>query len=124
MGAMPKSSEEVKDAFRALVPGAAGVAVKPMFGQLAAFVNGNMFTGIFGAKLFVRVAGDDRDRLMASGGADFAPMAGRPMKGYVTLPDNWAADEAGTRAWVELALAETSKMPPKQPKVRTKKPAK
>jgi len=63
MGPMPRPTDDLKDAFRALVPPAEGVTVKPMFGNLAGFVNGNMFCGLFGEKLFVRVGGDDRDRL-------------------------------------------------------------
>ena len=121
MGPMPKSSDDIKDAFRGLVPAAEGVGVRPMFGNLAAFVNGNMFAGLFGEKLFVRVSGADRDRLMAAGGDDFAPMPGRPMTGYSTLPEGWRGDEADARAWVELALAVTAKMPPKQPKPRKKR---
>jgi TfoX/Sxy family transcriptional regulator of competence genes len=115
MSSMPKADDAVKEAFRALVPAAPGVTVRPMFGHIAGFVNGNMFTGTFGEKLFVRVAGADRDRLLASGGADFAPMEGRPMKGYVCLADGWRSDEPGTRGWIELALENTSAMPPKQP---------
>src|ERR1700694_164226 len=110
MGPLPKPTDGIKDAFRALVPPAEGVTVKPMFGNLAGFVNGNMFCGLFGQKLFVRVGGEGRARLMAWGGADFAPMAGRPMKGYVTLPDNWVNDHEGTLRWVELALDNTAKM--------------
>lgn len=121
---MPRPSDDVKDTFRGLVPAAPGVTVRPMFGQLAAFVNGNMFTGVFGDRLFVRAAGADRERLLASGGADFAPMAGRPMNGYVTLPDDWRSDEKTTRNWIDLALDRTSAMPAKQPGRRKSKPPK
>lgn len=117
---MPRQDSGVKDVFRGLVPPAEGVVVKPMFGQLAAFVNGNMFTGIFGEKLFVRVSGAERDELMQSGGGDFAPMPGRPMHGYVTLPEGWRDDDQAARRWIELALAATSTMPPKQPKPKKK----
>ena len=112
---MPKASDEVKEAFRALVPAAPGVVLKPMFGHLAGFVHGNMFSGTFGDKVFVRAAGDERDRLLAAGGEDFAPMEGRPMNGYVCLPAGWRDDQDGTRGWIEKALDKTSAMPPKQP---------
>ena len=119
-GPMPRPEEAVKDAFRDLVPPAEGVVVKPMFGQLAAFVNGNMFTGIFGEKLYVRVGGAERDELMQAGGGDFAPMPGRPMNGYVTLPDGWRDDPQDAARWIEIALAATAAMPPKVPKSRKK----
>ena len=103
------------------MPPADGIAIKPMFGNLAAFVHGNMFAGLFGDKLFVRVADTERARLIAAGGDDFAPMTGRPMKGYVTLPEGWRSDEEDARGWVQLALTGTSALPPKEPKARPKK---
>jgi hypothetical protein len=110
----------LKDAFRALVPAAPGVTVRPMFGHVAAFVNGNMFTGLFGEGLFVRASGADRDSLLAAGGEDFAPMPGRPMNGYVMVP-GWHGDQTGTRKRIDRALAVTSEMAPKEPKARKKK---
>ena len=48
---MPKASDTDKHRFRTLIETVdhiPGVEVKPMFGQLGAFVNGNMFAGLFG----------------------------------------------------------------------------
>lgn len=45
---IPKPSDADKDRFRAVVPENPDVVVKPMFGNLGAFVNGNMFAGLFG----------------------------------------------------------------------------
>ncbi len=56
---MPKPSAEAKAAFHKLVPSDPAVASRPMFGNLAAFVNGNMFCGLFGEDLFVRVSAED-----------------------------------------------------------------
>ena len=119
-GPMPRASDDVKEVFRGLVPVAPGVTVRPMFGNICAFVNGNMFTGLFGEKLFVRVPAGDRERLIAAGGDEFAPMPGRPMKEYAVLPLDWLDDEKGTRAWVDKAHAATAKLPPKQPKPKKK----
>jgi len=87
-----------------------------MFGNLAAFVNGNMFIGLFGDDLFVRVADADRGRLLKEGGSDFAPMPGRAMKGYVTLPPGWAKREKATRAEIAHSLDFARALPPKTPK--------
>ena len=38
-GSMPKPSEQAKAAFTKLVPGEPAVTMRPMFGNLAAFVN-------------------------------------------------------------------------------------
>ena len=41
---IPKPTEADKERFRAVVPSDPRIEVKPMFGNLGAFVNGNMFT--------------------------------------------------------------------------------
>jgi TfoX/Sxy family transcriptional regulator of competence genes len=113
---MPKPDEETKAFFRSVVPEESDVEIRPMFGNLAAFVNGNLFTGLFGQGLFVRVSGDDEAELVAAGGGPFEPMAGRAMSGYTMLPENIRRDPAITRAWIDRALRSTRRMPPKQPK--------
>jgi len=115
-GGMPKPSERAKADFQELVPAEPAVTLRPMFGNLAGFVNGNMFTGLFGDDLFVRVAGQDREALLKEGGSDFAPMAGRPMKGYVVVPEGWAKRPEATRKWIARALEETRALPAKEAK--------
>src|SRR5437588_8044739 len=66
---VPKPTENDKDFFRTLVPENPRVEIKPMFGNLAAFVNGNMFMGLFGSDLGLKLADADRERLLAEDGA-------------------------------------------------------
>ena len=112
-GGMPRPSPAARNAFQALVPEAVGVTTRPMFGNQAAFLNGNMFAGLFGDALFVRVDAGDRDRLLAAGGSDFAPMPGRPMRGYTCLAPDWQAAPEAAGEWVSRALAHTAALPPK-----------
>jgi TfoX/Sxy family transcriptional regulator of competence genes len=114
-GAMPKPSEQAKAAFTKLVPDGPAVTLRPMFGNLAAFVNGNMFAGLFGEDLFVRLPEDESAKVRQQGGRDFAPMAGRPMKGYVTVPGTWRDKPAAVKGWIATALEVTGKMPAKVP---------
>ena len=74
---MPKPSEQAKAAFQKLVPPEPNVTTRPMFGNLAGFVNGNMFCGLFGEDLFVRVSEDDQARVRKQGGRPFEVMPGR-----------------------------------------------
>ena len=113
---MPRPSDDAKEAFRGLVPSGGAVTLKPMFGNLAAFVNGNMFAGLFGDDLFVRVGDADRTALLAKGGRDFEPMPGRAMTGYVVLPDGWRTSSSGAARWISTAMAATSKLPAKAAK--------
>jgi TfoX/Sxy family transcriptional regulator of competence genes len=122
---MPKPSEQAKAAFTQLVPGEPTVTLKPMFGNLAAFVNGNMFAGLFGEDLFVRLPDDESAQVRKQGGRDFEPMAGHAMKGYVTVPSAWRSKPDPVVVWIKRSLELTRRMPPKvAKKAAAKKPAK
>jgi TfoX/Sxy family transcriptional regulator of competence genes len=110
---MPRPTEADKERFKALVPDDPRVEVKPMFGNLGAFVNGNMFMGLFGADVGLKLDEPQQSELRAAGGGSFGPVE-RPMGGYVTLPDTIAADHGDE--WVSRALAYVAAQPPKQPK--------
>jgi len=120
---MPKPSEQAKAAFTKLVPGDPAITLKPMFGNLAAFVNGNMFAGLFGEDLFVRLPDAEAQPIMRSGGRPFEPMAGHAMSGYVMVPADWQKKPDATRAHITHALTLTRAMPPKarKPAAATKK---
>ena len=45
---IPEPSEDDKQFFRSLIPEDPEVEIKPMLGNLGAFVHGNMFAGLFG----------------------------------------------------------------------------
>jgi TfoX/Sxy family transcriptional regulator of competence genes len=114
---MPKATDADKDRFRSLVPEQPAVEVKPMFGQLGAFVNGNMFAGLFGDGIGVKVDDAARAELEAMGGP-FGPQE-RPMPGYLTLPPSLA--EADAADWVERARAHVAQLPPKVKKPKAPK---
>jgi TfoX/Sxy family transcriptional regulator of competence genes len=115
---MPKHTDEDKARFRALVPDAAGVEVKPMFGSVGAFVNGNMFAGLFGTDIGVKLDDDARDELAGiEGTGPFGPEE-RPMGGYLSMPESFSEDEA--RAWMERAREYVATLPPKEKKPRKK----
>jgi TfoX/Sxy family transcriptional regulator of competence genes len=110
---MPKPTEAEKDLFRSLVPDDPRVEVKPMFGNLGAFVNGNMFMGLFGADVGVKLPDADREALLAEEGAGpFGPTE-RPMGGYVTLPAPWHAVPADAEPWIAKALDHVGSLPAK-----------
>ena len=109
----PKATEEAKAQFRTLVPEDERVSVKPMFGAIAAFANGYMFLGLFADELFVRLDEADTAAVAAIGGGPLEPMPGKPMRGYVTIPD-WRASEAKVLEWGAKSLAYTLALPPKK----------
>jgi TfoX/Sxy family transcriptional regulator of competence genes len=111
---IPKPSTADIDRFRSLVPDDPRVQVKPMFGNLGAFVNGNMFMGLYGSDIGLKLGPDDADALRAAGGTAFGP-AERPMGGYVTMPSSAVGTPEGERL-VGRAVAHVGALPPKTPK--------
>jgi TfoX/Sxy family transcriptional regulator of competence genes len=111
---IPKPTDADKARFRELVPADPRVEVKPMFGNLGAFVNGNMFMGLFGAEIGVKLPAAELEKLRQAGGGPFGP-AERPMSGYATLPT--ATDPT---TWIDAALDHVAALPPKQ-KTTTKR---
>jgi TfoX-like protein len=109
---MPKPDQSDLDRFRSLVPDGPGVEVKPMFGQLAAFVNGNMFAGLFGSAVGVKLSDDAAEELSdLPGSGPFGPEE-RPMGGYLALsPD---MDDEQAAAWLDRAREHVSTFPPKK----------
>jgi TfoX/Sxy family transcriptional regulator of competence genes len=123
-GSMPKPSDDARTAFAQLVPAGPTITMKPMFGNLAGFVNGNMFAGLFGEDLFVRLPDDEAAAVRGGGGRDFEPVPGRAMKGYVLVPEDWRARPHAVAPLVERALELTSRMPAKAAKpARARKPS-
>ncbi len=115
---MPKPTDADKEVFRSLVPDDPAVEVKPMFGQLGAFVNGNLFMGLFGSDIGLKLEAGDRDELLAvEGTGPFGP-AERPMGGYVTMPARWRSSPEEATPWIDRALAHVGSLPPKMPRAK------
>jgi TfoX/Sxy family transcriptional regulator of competence genes len=122
---MPKPGPAAKELFLRLLPAAPGVTQRPMFGQLAGFVNGNMFLCLFGDRIAIKLSEPDAEELLAVEGTEpFAPMEGRPMRGYVTIPIAWHDGEAEATVWVERSLEYVRSLPAKEPQLSKNRKAK
>ena len=92
-----------------------------MFGNLGAFVQGNIFAGLFGTTVGVRLDETAWVELEAiDGSGPFGP-AERPMGGYTSLPAAWRTTPEVAERWVEKALAYASSLPPKVKKPKRAK---
>jgi TfoX/Sxy family transcriptional regulator of competence genes len=114
---MEKPSAALVAVFDELVVTLPGAERRPMFGQVSAFLNGNMFLGLFEEGVIARLPADGRAEAEAEGAQPFAPM-GRVMREYVLLPPAVVADRDALRAWAERAYAFALTLPPKEPKGR------
>ena len=86
---------------------------KKMFGYHAYFVNGNMFAGIHGDKLFLRLSDSDVANIMkdCKDVSAFEPMPGRAMKSYVVLPKPIYSDDKLFGEWLNKSINYASSLP-------------
>ncbi len=109
-----KSPPDLVERFERTLADRPAAARRPMFGYPSAFVNGNLATGLFADGWFVRLSAEDAAALLALDGArPFAPMPGRPMRGYVLLPPALLEDPPALGEWVDRAIAHVAALPPK-----------
>jgi TfoX/Sxy family transcriptional regulator of competence genes len=113
-----KSPPDLVTAFSDAVADLPGAEPRKMFGFPAAFVNGNLFTGLFEDRWFVRLPEAQRNELAGAGATAFEPMPGRPMREYVQLPPSVLADERARDGWLRRSLDHASGLPPKEKKKR------
>jgi len=113
---IPKPTEEDKELFRALVPDRPDVVVKPMFGNLGAYVNGNMFMGTFGSAIGLKLSEADREALLAVNGAGPFGPGERPMGDYVSFPPGWRSATKRATGWVNRSFEYVGGLPAKKPK--------
>jgi TfoX/Sxy family transcriptional regulator of competence genes len=88
---------------------------RKMFGYPAYFINGNMFAGIHGDKLFIRLSEADVKKIMKAHleVTPLEPMPGRAMSGYVVLPKPLYTDDKVFAEWLDRSIAYASSLPPK-----------
>ena len=94
-----------------------------MFGYPSAYVNGNMFAGLFKDSMILRLPDDLREVLILAGGEPFAPMPGRVMREYVTVPESILSNRAKLKAWVGKSQEYAEALPPKEKTKRAPKAA-
>jgi TfoX/Sxy family transcriptional regulator of competence genes len=118
--AMPKWQKapvELVRVFGEMVQPLSGVELRKMFGYPSAFFQGQMFAGLFGDSMILRLSEEDRARFLAiEGASQFQPMAGRPMREYVAIPPALLGQPSDVAAWLDRALAYAASLPAKEPK--------
>jgi TfoX/Sxy family transcriptional regulator of competence genes len=109
-----KSPPELVEHFGRILARFPEVERRQMFGYPAAFVGGNMVTGLHETRWVVRLGEDGLAELRAAGGTTFEPMAGRAMKAFAVLPDSVLDDDEELTRWVERAIRHGRSMPAKK----------
>jgi TfoX N-terminal domain len=110
-----KSPAELADRFATVLDRFPSAERRKMFGYPAAFLGGNMVTGLHGQNWVIRLSDADREELLGLDGArQFEPMPGRPMKGFAVVPASIVGDDREIDTWLERAFAHVRTMPPKK----------
>jgi len=115
-----KSSPEFIEFFLKVAPSGPDIEHKRVFGYPACFVNSNMFTGLHGNTMILRLGEAEREHFLQTYSAHiFEPMPGHRMKEYAVIPQA-VLDNAGIlEEWLGKSLVYGRSLPPK-----IKKPSK
>lgn len=106
--------EGIAQRIRAAV-GQQGIIERKMFGGLCFMINGNMFAGVMGNELMLRVGTERFDEALAQPFARPMDFAKRPMPGMVYVAPGGFESAEALSAWLNRALDFAGAMPAKQP---------
>lgn len=121
MPAFTKAPEENVQRFENAMKDFPMATQRKMFGYPAAFVNGNMFAGLFQDRMFLRLSDEDRAAIRKEYGTPlFEPMPGRPMRGYVEVPRYVLNSPRLLRTWLTKGMEYVKTLPAKGKRQRTK----
>lgn len=121
MGPWKKAPQELVDLFARALEGVPGAQPRKMFGYPAAFVNGQMFTGLFADRMFLRLDEAGREEMRRLGGGPFEPMPGRPMREYAVVAPAVLRSKVKLDAWLRRSFEYAASLGPK-PSARGKRP--
>lgn len=114
MAKWEKSPEDLVQLLARVLPEGLNIERRKMFGYPCAFVNGNMFAGLFASQMFVRLPTEERQSMIADQGAKpLEPMPGRPMKDYVVVPPALMICEKDLKTLVARAMMFGASLAPK-----------
>lgn len=96
---------------------------KPMFGAPVYFVNNNMWTGVKGEKVFLRLSEEGRETIQSEYD-EVRPFEPRPdfiMKEYVEIPDSLLTEDEFIHKWLGISYEFVKGLPEKVKKSKQAK---
>ncbi|HEY4181397.1 MAG TPA: TfoX/Sxy family protein [Kofleriaceae bacterium] len=121
--AFPKIPKEHHALFYQRIPRDPRIETKQMFGAAVGMVNGQLFGGLWGNSIMVKLSpADSKEAAKLDGTYPFDPMqTGRQMMSALVLPDDVVDEPDEMRAWLKKAFEYTATLPPKRKKAPAKK---
>ena len=114
MGSWKKAPQELVDLFDKALSDLSDAQPRKMFGYPAAFVNGQMFTGLFADRLFLRLDEAGRAEMACLGGGPFEPMPGRPMREYAVVAPAVLRSKQKLQIWLRRSFEYGASLGPKR----------
>jgi TfoX/Sxy family transcriptional regulator of competence genes len=115
-----KPSQRILDLFDHYVPQEEFIERRKMFGLPCAFINNNMFIGIYKQTLFLRLSNEDRSMMLTLPQATpFEPRPGRIMKEYIVISPKSLYNENWMTDLITKSITYVQSLPPKEKKKRT-----
>ncbi len=105
--------EELAERVREVVAGEHGVTERKMFGGLAFMLSSNMFCGIVGKDLMLRVGPDRYQEALNASHVRPMDFTGRPMTGMVYVEAQGCETDQALESWVDQGLSFARSLPPK-----------
>jgi hypothetical protein len=88
------------------------ISERRMFGGLAFMAGPNMFCGVMGEGLLVRVGAERHGDALRQPGVRVMDFTGRPMRAFVVVGSPGIDSDEDLRAWVKQAYEFASTLPP------------
>jgi TfoX/Sxy family transcriptional regulator of competence genes len=118
---LPPAPNEMVVLFDQVIQSVPGAQVRKMFGYPAAFLNGNMFAGLYDNYMMLRLSPHDLKTFLEHYKSHlFEPMPGRPMREYGVVPPALLTSESELMEWLGKSFDYVNSLPPKQPKKKKK----
>ncbi len=92
---------------------AGAVTQKKMFGGLAFMLNGNMWCGVSGENLMLRVGPDRYEEALSRSGAREMDFTGKPLRGFVYVDAEALETDSALERWLSYAHEFVSNLPAK-----------
>ena len=93
-----------------------GITERKMFGGLCFMLHGNMFVGVLGSTLMVRVGPVRHAEALAMPHVRAMDFTGRPMKGYVFVDETGLVEDEPLGGWIAWSTGFVRTLPRKAAK--------
>ena len=105
--------EKLAERIRTSLKRKRNISERKMFGGVAFMASGNMFCGVVGEELMVRVGPDAYEEALRGNAVREMDFTGRPMRGMIYVGKAGIKTDAKLSEWIEKGLRFAKSLPPK-----------